>query len=122
MSETAIELQIPGSPDYLRLARLAVADAGARVGFTFEDIDDLRIAVDELCFALANGNAELRLCLTYHVGQDRLVVDGRCDRDGVTPELSDLAQAILAAVVDDYRLEGTDTSTTFQFTKALAGS
>lgn len=123
MSDQEIELTIPGSAEYLRLARLAVADAGSRVGFSFEEIDDLRIAVDELCFALANGESEARLNLKYQVGADRLVVEGRCDRDGAaTPVLSDLAEAILTAVVDEYHLGNAGEGAEFHFAKALSGS
>ena len=50
-----IRLEIPAAPEYLRLARLAVADVGARAGWSYEDIDDLRIAVDELCYAIGAG-------------------------------------------------------------------
>ena len=123
MSDQEIELTIPGSAEYLRLARLAVADAGSRVGFSFEEIDDLRIAVDELCFAIANGESEVRLNLKYQVGADRLVVEGHCDRDGAAaPVLSDLAEAILTAVVDEYHLGNADEGAEFHFAKALAGS
>ena len=123
MSDQEIELTIPGSAEYLRLARLAVADAGSRVGFSFEEIDDLRIAVDELCFAIANGESEVRLTLKYQVGADRLVVEGQCDRDGAAaPVLSDLAEAILTAVVDEYHLGNADAGVEFHFAKALAGS
>ena len=122
MSDQEIELTIPGSAEYLRLARLAVADAGSRVGFSFEEIDDLRIAVDELCFAIANGESEARLSLKYQVGSDRLVVEGHCDRDGAAPVLSDLAEAILTAVVDEYHLGNAGEGVEFHFEKALSGS
>ncbi len=122
MSVQEIELTIPGSAEFLRLARLAVADAGSRVGFSFEEIDDLRIAVDELCFALANGEPEVRLNLKYQVGENMLTVEGHCDRDGAAPVLSDLAEAILTAVVDEYHLGNAGEGVEFQFAKALAVS
>lgn len=121
-SDQAIELRIPGSAEYLRLARLAVADAGARVGFSFEEIDDLRIAVDELCFALADGDAGVRLGLVYRAGEDELVVEGQCERTGPAPKLSDLAEAILTAVVDEYELGAVEGTAEFRFTKALSQS
>ena len=62
-----IRLIIPGSPDFLRLARLAAADAGSRAGLTFDEIEDLRIAVDELCHSVmrADGSDERILTSSY---------------------------------------------------------
>ena len=34
---------------FLRLARIATADAASRAGLDYEEIDDVRIAVSELC-------------------------------------------------------------------------
>ena len=39
----------PAVPQYLRLARIATADAASRAGLDYEEIDDVRIAVSELC-------------------------------------------------------------------------
>ena len=47
-----IRLIIPGAPEFLRLARLAAADAGSRAGLTYDEIEDLRIGVDELCHSV----------------------------------------------------------------------
>src|SRR5206468_1159209 len=47
-----VTLTVPGHPVYLRLARLAAADTGARAGLSIGDLEDLRIAVDELAYAL----------------------------------------------------------------------
>src|SRR5262245_32098043 len=44
-----VHLTVPPSSDYLRTVRLVAADAGARVGLDCEEIEDFRIAVDELC-------------------------------------------------------------------------
>ena len=53
-----IRLIIPGKPDFLRLARLAAADAGSRAGLTFDEIEDLRIGVDELCHSVMRGRRQ----------------------------------------------------------------
>ena len=71
-----IRLEIPAAPEYLRLARLAVADVGARAGWSYEDIDDLRIAVDELCYAIGAGAEHGRLTLTYSVTGQQIEVRG----------------------------------------------
>src|SRR4051812_44266283 len=48
----SVALDVPGRPEYLRLVRLAAADCGTRADLSFEEVEDLRIAVDELSYAL----------------------------------------------------------------------
>jgi serine/threonine-protein kinase RsbW len=50
MSE--ITVRIPARPEYLHVVRQAVASVAARLNFSFDQIDDLRIAVDEACSSL----------------------------------------------------------------------
>lgn len=99
-----IRLEIPAAPAYLRLARLAVADVGARAGWSYEDIDDLRIAVDELCYAIGAGGEHGRLVLTYRTTDRAIEVEGV--GAGTTPLAApgELAAAIIAAVVDEFDL------------------
>src|SRR2546423_7856230 len=53
-----VRLVVPASPEYLRLVRLTAAGMASRLGFTFDEVEDLRIAVDELCFHLL-GDADV---------------------------------------------------------------
>ena len=54
---------VPGRPEYLRLVRLAAADSGTRADLSIEEVEDLRIAVDELTYALMGDDpAERRPC------------------------------------------------------------
>src|SRR5262245_64044888 len=44
-----IELTVPALATYLGVVRTATAGLAARLSFTFDEIEDLRIAVDEAC-------------------------------------------------------------------------
>src|SRR5215218_3002901 len=66
-------LIIPGKPDFLRLARLAAADAGSRAGLTFDEIEDLRIAVDELCHSVMRADGTGVVELIFELGDEGLV-------------------------------------------------
>jgi serine/threonine-protein kinase RsbW len=46
------ELRIPADSAYLAVLRTATAGLAARINFTIDDIEDLRIAVDEACAIL----------------------------------------------------------------------
>ena len=47
-----VGLSIPSGADLLVLARLTAATVASRAGFDVEEVEDLRLAVDELCVAL----------------------------------------------------------------------
>jgi len=47
-----VELSLPAKPELLSLARLTVAALASRADFDYEEIEDLRLAIDELCSPL----------------------------------------------------------------------
>src|SRR5438034_11475948 len=92
-------------PEFLRLARLTAAGLATRLGFTYDEVEDLRIAIDELCFSLVgNSGRPGTIVLRYWMQADGLVVEGVGQFDdgmGTSPALSPLSQQILNAVVDE---------------------
>jgi hypothetical protein len=118
---TEVRLAVPATPEFLRLARLTVAGVASRMGFTYDEVEDLRIAIDELCFALVGtkgreGNIELR----YSLDADDLVVEGLgtfTDTLPVVPTLSSFSRQILSAVVDEHDLAAGERGPTFRLRK-----
>ena len=102
-----IKLTIPGSPDFLRLARLAAADAGSRAGLTFDEIEDLRIGVDELCHSVMRDDGGGVVELVFELHDDGLVVGGTGPpvEPGGESKPSELSRTIVAAVVDEHDLD-----------------
>ena len=47
-----VEMRVPASGAYLSVLRTAAAGLAARLDFTLDEIEDLRIAVDEACALL----------------------------------------------------------------------
>ena len=105
--QKVIRLTIPAAAEYLRLARLAAADVGSRAGLDFEEIEDLRIAVDELSHALvAPGTEGDVMSLTFAIRGATVTVDGE-GPPGATHRVviqSELSRTIIAAVVDEHAL------------------
>src|SRR5882762_7813013 len=88
-----VTLTIPGQPVYLRLARLAAADTGARAGLSIGDLEDLRIAVDELAFALIGDEGSgAPLTLRFFAAEGLVEIEGVCVANGTAPELGQLAR------------------------------
>jgi len=101
-----VRLTVPAMPEFLRLARVTAAGLASRLGFTFDQVEDLRLAIDELCFGLTGlqgrpGTVHLR----YVVGLDALEVEGEGRfEDDRKPQLSELSKVILRALVDEHEL------------------
>src|SRR5262249_57635143 len=94
-----ISVTFPAEAEYLRLARIAAADAASRAGFDIEEIDDLRIAVSESCAQFTGADGVISLQFTHSAG--RLVVDGTATfADWHGPD--ELSQALIEAVVDEH--------------------
>jgi serine/threonine-protein kinase RsbW len=47
--EAVVELTIPGKPEYVGVARLAIRGVGSRMRFSFDEVEDIRLAVGEAC-------------------------------------------------------------------------
>jgi serine/threonine-protein kinase RsbW len=103
-----VTLVVPAQPDYLRLARLASADSGSRAGFDYEEIDDLRIAVSELCHLLIGSGARGSMTLEFHSEPNAVVIEGAVAEpgDGADNEFTD---TILDTVADEHSItDGAD--------------
>ena len=102
-----VRLVVPALPEFLRLARVTAAGLAGRLGFSYDEVEDLRLAIDELCFGLTGptgrrGTVELR----YILDDDGLVVEGQGHFiDDVAPVgLTELSRVILSALVDEHHL------------------
>jgi anti-sigma regulatory factor (Ser/Thr protein kinase) len=119
-----VKLTMPAQPQLLRVARLAAAGLAGRLGFNFDEIEDVKIAVDELCFALVGTKGrEGDLTLTYRMLPDALEIEGSGDIGAAPPAApSDLSEQILAAVVDEHELTREGTELRFRLRKSRVRS
>jgi serine/threonine-protein kinase RsbW len=107
-----VELIFPARGDLVVLARLVASAISARAGFDIEELEDLRLAVGELCLLALQGSdarhGDLRLEFT--VAKETL--DISCTLGGAAPAMSEpsaegaeadqLSEQILAALVDEH--------------------
>ncbi len=49
-SQDEVRLAVPARPEFLGLARVTAAGLAGRLGFTFDQVEDLRLAIDEILF------------------------------------------------------------------------
>jgi serine/threonine-protein kinase RsbW len=119
-----VRLEVPASPEFFRITRMMAAGVASRVGFTLDEVEDLRIAIDELCFALiGRGGRPGTLTLQYALADDALTVRGvGAFTDGAAsdpPVLSPLSAQILRAVVDECEVWGSPDGPSFKMVKRL---
>jgi len=101
----SVTLEVPGRPEYLRLARLAAADSGTRADLSIEEVEDLRIAVDELTYALMGDEpSDAMLTLRYTATKGLVEIHGSCAAHGEPLVVSDLSRSIIGAVASEYDL------------------
>ncbi len=122
-AEDEILLAFPAWRTNLRIARLAVSSVAADAGFGLEDIEDLQVAVTELCGVLLGpaatdhdgfGRIELRL----RVDAGDVELDGRRDpAPGPIPDLDPIARELLAVITDHHTLEAVDGRWSFSLRK-----
>ena len=115
-----VKLTMPAMPQLLRIARLTAAGLAGRLGFNFDEIEDVKIAVDELCFALVGTKGhDGDLTVTYRLLPDALEIEGTgALTPGAThPVPSELSAQILAAVVDEHELTSDGDALRFRLRK-----
>jgi serine/threonine-protein kinase RsbW len=112
-----VELRFPARGDLIVLARLVTSAISARAGFDIEELEDLRLAVGELCLLTLEGSDVHSgdLCLELQVLDAAISVTATLARataasaNGVVGEESaQLSQQILDALVDEHGREGQD--------------
>ncbi len=108
-SESAVDqtvrLEIPASPRYLSAARLVAASLGAEAGLSVDDLEDLRLGVDELLTTIIDASRDgafVRLGFTLE-GRS-VIVEGELHGDADPVVADDMTRRIAAAVSDHYEL------------------
>jgi len=110
VTEDEIRLVVPAAPEFARLARLTVAGLATRIGFSYDEVEDLRIAVGEACSLLVGGTNELgSIDLVFKVRPGSLDITVSGEHSGDPRQTADagLSRQILEAVVDSFDLHPT---------------
>ncbi len=121
MATGEVRLELPAAPEFLRISRIMAAGVASRVGFTLDEVEDLRIAIDEVCFSMVGPKGRAgTITLRYRLDADNLVVEGTGQfSDGLSnePVVSVLSNQILAAVVDECELSAGEEGPRFRLVK-----
>ena len=106
----AVELRLPADGAYLSVLRTATAGLAARLDFTLDEIEDLRIAVDEACALLlpdALPDAYLNCSFTLSPGSLAVTVTVP-SRTGRVPRRNTFAWTVLTALAGEVEASAGD--------------
>ncbi len=94
-----VELCVPADPSYVAVVRTAAASLAARLHITVDRLEDLRIAIDEVCALLTKGGEGSTLEWRFELDEERLRIEVLGPPTSL-PDPGDYCWAVLAALVD----------------------
>ena len=120
-----VVIKLPAAGAYLSVLRTATAGLAARLDFTLDEIEDLRIAVDEACAMLlsqALPGADLEC--TFSLDDDSIrVAVGVLTVDGQQPSRDTFAWTVLSALAGEVdSAAGVDNRVTITLLKRRSGN
>jgi hypothetical protein len=109
-----VHLVVPAASEFLRVLRLAAADAAIRAGLDCEDVEDFRIAVDELCHAVMEAT-DHHVHVSFRSSDNCVVARGnaRCRGGSVPPTMTELSRVIVAGLSNSFDFAETKSEITF---------
>lgn len=97
-----VKLDVPAATRYLHIVRLTAAGAATEAGLDAGEVEDIKIAVDELCsVAIAASTEDQVLSLQFIATDDGLQVEATIPTSDAM-EVDEMGQAIISATVDAF--------------------
>lgn len=97
-----VRLDIPCDVRFLHIVRLTAAGAGTEAGLDTTEVEDVKIAVDELCsIAIASATPDASLAMEFRVGPGRLRIEASLPT-AYALAVDAMGRAILDATVDTF--------------------
>jgi serine/threonine-protein kinase RsbW len=119
LSPQTVTLSVPPTPGYLALLRTVVGGCAGREGFTLDQIDDVKMAVDEAAVQLlrsSRGNG-ISIDVVIHEAALEIHVSAEVDSDTPVIDESSFSWTILQALSDELRVETAPPRCTVVLTK-----
>lgn len=122
MSKDRITLTVPARGDYARTVRMAAAELATRMGMSYDEVDDVRMAVEEaFVYACDCTEEDEEVTFTFSVGDGELSVEvgplPACDAAEAGGTLESYAEFILQSVCDEFAIAHEDESCTLRLTR-----
>ena len=121
--DDVLTLTFPARPGYLRICRITTTTFAADLGFDVDQLDDLRLAVDEaVTWLLHDDGAGGEISLVISTSESEIQIRGERLSDVVPErEVDDLVHALLGATLDAYELRSEEGHRSIQLRASKSG-
>lgn len=126
-----IKMEIPANPDYVSILRLTTSGIANKLGFSMDDIEDMKVAVSEACSNAVKHSEDNKVSINFNLLnngiQIEIIDNGKgYDVDSIeTPDLTNpkeggLGLFIIQTLMDEVNIESKgNQGTTIKMTKYL---
>lgn len=126
-----IKMEIPANPDYVSILRLTTSGIANKLGFSMDDIEDMKVAVSEACSNAVKHSEDNKVSINFNLLnngiQIEIIDNGKgYDVDSIeTPDLSNpkeggLGLFIIQTLMDEVNISSKgNQGTTIKMTKYL---
>jgi len=110
MQSDAITLTVPARSEYARTVRMTAAELGSRLGMSYDEVDDLRMAAEEaFVYACECAADAAEVTFRFEIERDQLRITvgplpGCCTAKGTTSS-EGYAEFILRSVCHEFSVE-----------------
>lgn len=128
-SPACVEIKIPSRPEYVGVARLAILGVASRMRFSYDDVEDVRLAVGEACttsvdWAHRNDRLDTQITLKSLISLEKLIVEvidqsGPRNNDQLVAnsEPENIGALLVTLLVDEVEVTADDTGTKVKMVK-----
>lgn len=131
MTCETIKMEITSNPEYVGIIRLTTSGIANKIGFSIDDIEDMKVAVSEACTnAIKHSNDDI-FYITYTMLENGLTIEISDKGEGYNienipqpdlenPKENGLGLFIIQTLMDDVSIESVENKgTTIKMTKYL---
>ena len=131
MDYETIKMEIPANPDYVSILRLTTSGIANKLGFSMDDIEDMKVAVSEACSNAVKHSEDNKVSINFNLLnngiQIEIIDNGKgYDVDSIeTPDLTNpkeggLGLFIIQTLMDEVNISSKgNQGTTIKMTKYL---
>jgi serine/threonine-protein kinase RsbW len=124
-------MEISANPEYVGIIRLTTSGIANKIGFSIDDIEDMKVAVSEACTNAIKHSSDDRFYITFNILDDGLNIEIKdngvgCNIDLLgkpdleNPKENGLGIFIIQTLMDEVSIESSDNKgTIIKMTKYL---